>query len=114
MKISIKAINLDLTPSIKIYIKEKFDPLQKLIKRFDMENQAEIRLEIVRTTRHHRHGDVFMAAADLRLPRKILRAEETLTDVRSAIDVVRDTLRLEIEKYRERFLKVRRGKTARQ
>ncbi len=113
MRINIKTIKVDLTPSLKTYIEDKLGPLAKFISRFDVTGEAEIWLEIVRTTRHHRHGDVFWAAADLRLPHKILRAEKTSTDARAAVDAVKDTLRLEIEKYRDRFLKVRRGKAAR-
>lgn len=108
MKINIKA-STDLTPSLKTYVENKLAPLAKFVKRFDETGEAEIWLEISRTTRHHRKGDVFIAAADLRLPRKILRAEEYAEDIRTAIDRARDTLRLEIEKYKKRFTSPRRA-----
>jgi ribosomal subunit interface protein len=109
MKINIKA-STDLTPSLRIYIEEKLMPLAKFVKRFDETGEAAIWLEVSRTTRHHRKGEVFVAAADLRLPRHILRAEEHAEDIRTAIDRAKDTLRLEIEKYKTRFMSPRRGR----
>lgn len=103
MKINIKAINLDITPSLTTYINEKLGALSKFLKKFDEKGVAELWLEVARTTKHHRKGEVFEAAADLRLPKKILRAEEESGDVRTAIDSVKDKLHLEIEKYRTRF-----------
>ena len=51
-----------------------------------------------------------MAEADLRLPGKVLRAVGTHTDIRTALDKVRDTLRLEIEKYKTRTEPRRRAR----
>ncbi len=107
MKIVIKKTT-DLTPSLETYIQSKLAPLAKFVKQFDDTGEAGIWLEISRTTKHHRKGAVFMAAADLRLPRKILRAEEYADDIRKAIDQARRTLHTEIEKYRTKFLAPRR------
>lgn len=103
MKINIKTTNLDLTPSIKTFIEEKLGSLAKFVKRFDATGQVEIWLEIARTTRHHKSGFVFEAEADLRLPKKILRAVHDDVDVRTAIDELRGKLQKEIEKYKTRF-----------
>jgi ribosomal subunit interface protein len=108
MKINIKKA-VDLTPALETYIESKLMPLAKLIKQFDETGEAEIWLEISRTTKHHRKGEIYFAAIDLRVPRKILRAEEYATDIRKAIDKARDRLHAEIEKYRTRFLKPKRG-----
>lgn len=109
MRINIKK-NLDLTPSLRTYIDQKLVPLAKFIKKFDETGEAELWLELSRTTRHHGKGEeVFLAVADLRLPHKILRAEEYAEDIRKAIDQAKDTLRLEIEKYKTRFMKSERG-----
>ena len=108
MKINIKKTT-DITQSLRIYIEEKLEPLAKFVQRFDETGEAAIWLEISRTTKHHKKGEVFKAAADLRLPGKILRAEEYAIDIRTAIDQARDTLRIEIEKYRTRFLEPKRG-----
>lgn len=103
MKTNIKATNLDLTPSLTVYIEEKLGGLSRYIKRFDEGGVAEIWLEVGRTTRHHHKGNVFRAEGDIRLPRKILRAEANGADIRTAIDALRDKLHLEIEKYKTRM-----------
>lgn len=108
MKINVKTTNLELTPSLNVYIEEKLGVLSKFLKKFEEEGIAEIWLEVARTTRHHHKGEVFMAEGDLRLPGKILRAVEYASDIRTAIDMLRDTLRLEIEKYKTKTGKTRR------
>lgn len=100
MKISIKGTGLDLTPSLETYIEEKFGSLEKFIKKFDELGAAEMRVEVGRTTRHHRHGDVFLAEANLKLPGKLLRAVAEDADVRTAIDEAKNILRSEIEKHK--------------
>ena len=106
--------NLEITPPLQVYIEEKLVPLAKFIRKFEDAGEAELWLELSRTTRHHQKGgEVYLVVADLRLPRKILRAEEYAEDVRKAIDQVKDTMRLEIEKYKTKFAKlakkIRRG-----
>ncbi len=100
MKINIKSTKLEVTPSLRIYIEEKLGALKKYVRRFDEAGVAELWVEAGRTTRHHQKGEVFVAEADLRLPRKILRAVQYGNTIRAAIDKVKDTLHLEIEKYR--------------
>jgi len=107
MQISIKTAGVDLTPSFKTYIEEKLLPLAKFVKAFDEAGGAEIRLEISRMAKH-RKGDVFWVAADLRLPKQVLRAEAESSDGRAAVDVIKDKLRSEIEKYRTRVLEPKR------
>ena len=101
MKIHIKATNFELTTSLKDYVDEKIGSIGKLIKKWDMDSSIEVRVEIGRTTNHHHKGDVFRAEANLRLPHKILRAEDENTDIRTAIDRVEDMLKREITKYKE-------------
>lgn len=103
MKISIKATRVDLTPSLKTYIVTKLGSLAKFVKGFDAMGEAEMWVEVGRTTRHHYKGPVFRAEADIRLPKKILRAEATDRDIRAAIDKLKVKLQLEIAKYKTRF-----------
>ena len=78
-------------------------PLAKFVKEFDRDGVAELKLEVSRSSNHHRKGDeVFEARADLRLPEKILRGEALASDIRKAVDEVRDMLYMEIEKYKEK------------
>lgn len=110
MKINIKTIQLDLTPSLQAYAEKKLSPLSKFVKRFDEDGEAEVRLEISRLTKHHKKGEVFSASADLRLPKRILRAESTTSDIYAAVDKVRNELTLEIQKYKTQFLEIKKKK----
>ncbi len=105
MVIHTKATNLDLTPSLKTYVDLKLGALQKYVKKFETDGEAEMNLELARTTRHHRKGQVFKADANIMLSGKMLRAEDTDNDIRVAIDRLRDKLKTEIEKYKERTLR---------
>ena len=101
MKINTRTKDLDLTPSIRTYIDQKIGSLSRFVKSFDKEGLVEIWLEISRTTKHHRRGNVYRAEADLHLPGKILRAESENWDMRVAIDEIKDKLQREIKKYKE-------------
>jgi ribosomal subunit interface protein len=102
MNITIKK-TLDVTPPLETYIEKKLMPLAKFVKAFDQDGVAELKLEVSRSSNHHRKGDeVFVASADLRLPGKVLRGEASASDIRKAIDEVRDMLHMEIEKYKEK------------
>lgn len=110
MKIIIKKIT-DSTPAFETYVEEKLLPLAKLIKPFEERGEIKIVLDLVRTSRHHEKGEaIFMAAADLRLPKKIIRAEEYADSMRLAVDRIRDTLKLEIEKYKTQFVEIDKKK----
>jgi len=109
MKINIKKSS-DLTSVLQDYIDDKLSSLAKFVKHFDETGEAEIWLEITRTTKHHKKGEVFKAAVDLRLPKKILRAEAYEKDIRTAIDQARNTLRLEIDKYKTQFVALKKRK----
>lgn len=102
-----------MTPSLKSFVEMKLSPISKRVKKFDILGQAEMWLELARTTRHHHRGPVFRAEADLRLPRKILRAVHEDRDIRMAINRLRVKLELEIEKYKTRTDGVFRRRTAR-
>ena len=109
MNITIKK-TLDVTAPLETYIEKKLMPLAKFVKAFDRDGVVELKLEVSRSSNHHRKGDeVFVARADLRLPGKVLRAEASASDIRKAIDVVRDMLHMEIEKYKEKRENPSRG-----
>src|SRR3989344_3929000 len=102
MELHVKATQLDLTPSINTYLKDKIGSLAKFLKEWDKEGVAEVWVEIGRTTKHHHKGPVFRAEADIHLPKKVLRAEHEDWDVRIAIDKVREKLHREISTYKEK------------
>ena len=97
--------SIDLTPALETYLQKKFAALEKLVTAINKTNPAELTIEIGRTTNHHRKGDVYRAAAKLHLVKVTLRAEEEAENIRIAIDAAKDTLREEIEKYKDKNIR---------
>lgn len=100
MKVNLLATRLDLTPSIKRFVGDKFGTLERLVKAYESEGEKTVFVEIARATKHHKRGDVFYAEATLGLPGKTLRAEFFDVDIRVAVDAARDALREEIKAYK--------------
>lgn len=106
MKIDIKSTHLELTPAITDYIEEKIGSLDKFSQAFSKNDvqsgygheAVEARVEIARTTTHHKHGPVFKAEVNLKVGGKMLRAAKEDWDIRVAIDAVREELKIELQK----------------
>ena len=109
MKIIIKITNLELTPAINKYIEEKIGSLDKFLsKKFEKDGEIKIDIEIARTTKHHKSGNVFYAEATMRLGSKVLRAENSGPDLRASVDIIKDTLRQSIQKHKEVIIEKKR------
>jgi len=105
MKITIRAKNFKLILSLEEYINRKINYLERF---FLNPLEADFRVEIEKTTQHHRKGKVFQALAQIKLPGKIIRAESVSQDLRLAIDEVKDELQQELKKYKEKMLAKRK------
>jgi ribosomal subunit interface protein len=103
MKIIIESVGLELSSAVRTYIDGKFRMLEKFIKRFEGAGELTLHVEVTRTTRHHRKGgEVYEVISGIRLPKKSLRVAESAEDVRTATDLSKDILRMEMEKYKEK------------
>jgi ribosomal subunit interface protein len=102
MNIHIQSTKLDLTPSIKKFIDDKFGTLKRFSASLEKEGALDLFIEISRSTRHHQHGEVFYSEATLQVPGKTLRAEIDDVDIRKAIMKTRDTLKKEIVEYKNK------------
>ena len=100
MNIIIKATNIELTGALEQWVRMRLEPLAKLEKTLQ-EKDVEIWVEIGRTSKHHRKGDIFRAEAQMRLPGKSIRAEATTSNLRKSINQVRNKLQREIVEYKE-------------
>ena len=105
MKIIIRTKNLILIPSLENYINRKINSLERF---FLNPLEAKFRVEIEKTTKHHRKGKVFQTLVQIQLPGKIIGAESVLQDLRLAIDEVKDELQQELKKYKEKMLAKRK------
>ena len=84
MRIIALARNFEFTPSIERYIDQKINGLSKFIRVYERQGSAEARVEVSKTTQHHRKGDVFRAEVNLTLSGKIIRVSRTNFDIFSA------------------------------
>ena len=97
MNISIKATNIELTSALKDYTEKRMAGIMK----FTEGGEAEIAVEIGKTTSHHRQGDVFAASANVTTTLgKLYHAASQKADLYEAIDDIRDEIVREIKSAR--------------
>jgi len=107
MEIKIKTINFDLTLSIRTYLQKKLDTLDKFLPN-DESIFADV--ELAKTTKHHKKGDIFKAEVNLTVSGRLIRAVAEKWDLRVAIDAVKDELQREITMHKEKNISLyRRG-----
>lgn len=97
MTINITHRGIELTPAIKTYVEEKMASLNKYaagIRHMDV--------EVGMTNRHHQKGDVFECRAVIQIDGDVMRIEKDAADLYKSIDKVRDHLRVELVKHKEK------------
>ena len=98
MRIILKATNITLTPAISEYVENTLGSLEKMVQ--NMSEVAEMRVEVGRSTFHHKKGEVFFAEANLNIGGNLLRSREEAVSVQAAVDEARDELRSELLKFK--------------
>lgn len=116
MKIDIKATNMELTPSLNTYINEKVGALEKFVnvpmmhEDFQGTSPVEAFVEIAKTTKHHKHGDVFRAEINIKVLGELLRVEASEWDLRIAIDEAKNLMERQLSKFKkEKQVKFKKG-----
>ncbi|MFB6212891.1 MAG: ribosome hibernation-promoting factor, HPF/YfiA family [Candidatus Magasanikbacteria bacterium] len=105
MRIEIKTDKLELTDSLREFIKKKISSVEKFIQRFEDQEEAEVIVEVSRTTRHHKKGDdIYYAEANFHVKGNMIRAEHKSESPRSAIDGMKDTLKRELIEFKEKMV----------
>ncbi|MEI6288034.1 MAG: ribosome-associated translation inhibitor RaiA [bacterium] len=97
MEINIKATNAKLSPEAHEVINEK---IMGLTKYCDCIISADVEVGI--TTFHHQKGDIYRAEINLHVPGKILRATAETENISKSMNEVRDKLKGELIKYKEK------------
>jgi len=109
MKINIQATGIELTPAISQYVNKKIGALEKFVRNAD----AVAQVEVGRSTRHHKTGEVFMAEVHLRGAGIDLYAVSEHSDLYAAIDLVKDDIaRSAVQLKKKRETLTRRGAKA--
>lgn len=105
MKINIKATKIELTDSIRDYVQEKMDMLDKYLGNIQVVNCD---VEVAKDTNHHQKGDVYRAEVNLQVPGELLRIEKVEADLYKAIEKVKDHMAQSIVKYKEKRIDKKR------
>jgi len=100
MKTTIKATNLKLTLEIEKAIEEKIGALDKLIPNIKMPLEAYV--EVAQETRHHKHGEIYYAEANIKVLGKVIRAEAREENILKAIGVVKEELQELLKEYKKK------------
>ena len=69
-------------------------------------NPAELTIEVGRTTNHHRKGNVYPSRRETSFGEGHAPRRRRSRNIRIAIDAAKDTLREEIEKYKDKNLEI--------
>jgi ribosomal subunit interface protein len=108
MKIEIKYTQFQPADNIEEYVVKRLGSLERFLKSFEKNSEITMFVEIARSTKHHRKGDVFYAVATFEAGGKKMRAEATESDIRLAIDEVKEKLKKEIRRHKDRLVEARR------
>lgn len=100
MIINIKALGLDLTQAINDYLRDKLSYVEKSLGVYAEATQAQV--EVGKTTKHHKAGDIFRAEINLLYRGKNFRVAVENQDLYGAIDGMKDKIVQEIRKFERR------------
>ncbi|HYU64983.1 MAG TPA: ribosome-associated translation inhibitor RaiA [Candidatus Paceibacterota bacterium] len=100
MKLDIFAKNIELDNPLRVFVEQKMMDLERLLGQDNSEIMA--RVEIGRPSKHHKSGPVFYAEANLTVGGKFLRGQAEHVDLRAAIVEVKEELRIQINKLKEK------------
>jgi putative sigma-54 modulation protein len=93
MQKNIKTVGIEITPAIASYIEKKFSAFDRFV---HDASSASCDIEVGKTTKHHRSGDVFRAEVNLIIAGEQYFAVSEKEDLYAAIDEVRDEIIREI------------------
>src|SRR6267378_3541815 len=103
MQINLQGKNIELTDRIKNYVSKRVTNLEKLLSGIEAhKGQARVDFEVVKTTNHHKAGEIFYASCKIKINGQNFFGESTHEDLYSAIDEVKENLFNEISKNKDR------------
>ncbi len=108
MNIIIRAKNMTLTPTLREFIEEKINSLEKYCRQCQaaddpaLTSKTEAVVEVGMITRHHKKGDVFEAQCQFMLNGRKLHAKTEADDLEKAIDAMRDDLQDQLTRAKEK------------
>ncbi len=98
MKTTLKQTNIAINPTEQKHIDRHVAGISRRVSKYGA--ALILNIEVGRTTRHHRKGEVYRAECMLQLPKKTLRAEAEAEDIVKAFEMCRKGLEREIDTYK--------------
>jgi len=99
MNIDIHAKNIELNAPLRAYIEEKFGDLERLMSTM---GEYSIRVEVAIPSQHHATGPVFYSEVNVSVGGQFFRAEANHFDLHSAIVEVKDELKNQINRFKDK------------
>ena len=99
MQIDIYTKNIELNAPLRAFIEEKIGDLEHVLGNV---GPALARVEVGIPSQHHNTGAIYYAEVNLDFNGKALRAESTNFDLHAAIVDVKDDMKAQISRFKER------------
>lgn len=110
MNINIKATGIELTEAIRNYTEKKISSVEKYLKNA---STVAVQVEVGKTTKHHKSGEVFRAEVRMNGAGLNLYATKESEDLYAAIDLVEDEISRKIISTKGRHIRMlRQGQRA--
>ncbi len=110
MNINIKATGIELTEAIRSYAEKKISSVEKYL---NNKEAVAVLVEVGKTTKHHKSGEVFRAEVRMNGGGLNLYASKEAEDLYAAIDLVEDEVSRKIISTKGRHIRMlRQGQRA--
>jgi ribosomal subunit interface protein len=108
MRINEKGTNMEITSRIKDYLFKKLEHAEKFIASDDTSALCDV--ELGKTTKHHKGGDIFRTEINLQVAGKNFRAVAEEEDLFASIDIAQAEIIAELKKNKDKQVTaVKRG-----
>lgn len=99
MHTDIHAKNLELNAPLRTFIEEKVSDLEHLV---GQAGPVTARMEVGVPSHHHQSGPIYYAELNLTVGGHLLRAESSNHDLHAAIVDVKDEMKVQLKKFKEK------------
>lgn len=100
MQIDIHAQNVELNPPLRTFIEEKMSDLEHLMGNV---GQVHTRVEVGIPSNHHQSGPIYYCEVNVKVGGQLLRGQSENYDLHAAIVDVKDEMKVQIKKYKEKM-----------
>lgn len=100
MQVDIHAQNIELNAPLRAFIEEKMRDIEHLV---GQGGQVHAHVEVSIPSNHHQSGPIYRAEVNLSIGGTLLRAESSNYDLHSAIVDVKDEMKMQVKKFKEKL-----------